>query len=474
MYATILATKSDKTLQLRNGKSYVEFSGKEDLDTQTLAAFDPEVFTISDSCPALETLLQQAVERESQAPDDPIEAFDETAMSSAPDLPATHNVNKKRPFVEKTEAAHNGHRHRKRSKKRARLIGSEGHLHGRNAPAIQTCIAVPSNVDAFTLPAATGGYIGKDLTVERGAVRDVEWFRSQPGWTYLKWDGSRALSIVDKAQRLIVVGLKKIQDKMYDDDVEKVAELLERARSTKMTLGPADTNHLCGEGFPAAACGWSMGQGQKQPMHTGGKYAGVMQELIAEPCIQRVASVQDAGFACWSFKNYKYYLDAMKKLGASVERFEPNFERSQFASITFNFGPQVCTCEHTNAKNCPHSMCAITAAGKFDHTKGGHLVLPDLKVIIEFPSGCTLLLPSAILRHHNTPIQPGETRYSVTQYSAGGIFRWLEYGNRTEVELRAQDPACIQEVYAERKGRWAKMVNMFVTLDEVRQYHSAV
>ncbi|KAG7088263.1 hypothetical protein E1B28_012277 [Marasmius oreades] len=80
---------------LRNGKSYVEFSGKEDLDVQTLAAFDPEVFTISDSCPALETLLQQAVECESQAPDDPIEAFDETAMSSAPDLPATHNVNKK-------------------------------------------------------------------------------------------------------------------------------------------------------------------------------------------------------------------------------------------------------------------------------------------------------------------------------------------------------------------------------------------
>ncbi|KAG7088264.1 hypothetical protein E1B28_012278 [Marasmius oreades] len=137
---------------------------------------------------------------------------------------------------------------------------------------------------------------------------------------------SRALSIVDKAQCLIVVGLKKIQDKTYDDNVKKVAELLERARSTKMTLGPADTNHLRGEGFPAAACGWSMGQGQKQPMHTGGKYAGVIQELIAEPCIQRVASVQDAGFACWSFKNYKYYLDAMKKLGASVERFELNFE----------------------------------------------------------------------------------------------------------------------------------------------------
>jgi hypothetical protein len=119
-------------------------------------------------------------------------------------------------------------------------------------------------------------------------------------------------------------------------------------------------------------------------------------------------------------------------------------------------------------------MCAITAAGKFDHTKGGHLILPDLKIIIEFPSGCTLLLPSAILRHGNTPVRTGETRYSVTQYSAGGIFRWLEYGNRTEGELRAQDPIRIKEVDAERKGRWAKMVNMFVTLDEVRQYHGVL
>jgi hypothetical protein len=177
-----------RILQLRNGKRYLEFCDEGLLDSQASALLDPEVCTVNDSCPSLETLLQQAVEREDQAPDDPIEVFD-YASTLPSDPVATLNIHNKRPFLEKAEVPHNGHRHGKRNKKRARMIQTDGHLHGRNAPAIQTCMAIPSNVNVATLPAATGGYIGKDLSLERGVAHEAEWYKSQSDWTYLNWDG---------------------------------------------------------------------------------------------------------------------------------------------------------------------------------------------------------------------------------------------------------------------------------------------
>ena len=69
--------------------------------------------------------------------------------------------------------------------------------------------------------------------------------------------------------------------------------------------------------------------------------------------------------------------------------------------------------------------------GDYDYTKGGHLVLWDLKLVIEFPPGATILIPSSAIHHSNTRVQQGERRYSFTQYSAGGLFRWADNGYQT-------------------------------------------
>ncbi|KAJ7673497.1 hypothetical protein B0H14DRAFT_2424000, partial [Mycena olivaceomarginata] len=46
-------------------------------------------------------------------------------------------------------------------------------------------------------------------------------------------------------------------------------------------------------------------------------------------------------------------------------------------------------------------------------------------LIIRFPAGCSVLIPSAVVTPSNTPIQAGEERYSIIQYSAGALFRWV-------------------------------------------------
>ncbi|KAJ7027145.1 hypothetical protein C8F04DRAFT_882825, partial [Mycena alexandri] len=88
--------------------------------------------------------------------------------------------------------------------------------------------------------------------------------------------------------------------------------------------------------------------------------------------------------------------------------------------------------------NNPHGMCGVTSGGKYDHKRGGHIFFKQLKLVCEFPSGFTVLLLSGACEHGNTAIQKGETRYSMTQYAAGALFRWQAYGCQSAKLLLAK------------------------------------
>jgi len=53
-----------------------------------------------------------------------------------------------------------------------------------------------------------------------------------------------------------------------------------------------------------------------------------------------------------------------------------------------------------------------------------------------------------MVTHSNTPIQKGETRSSFTQYTAGGIIRWVDYGFQTAKDFF--DQLSEQELEEER------------------------
>lgn len=96
-------------------------------------------------------------------------------------------------------------------------------------------------------------------------------------------------------------------------------------------------------------------------------------------------------------------------------------------------------------------------------------MLWDLQLVIEFPPGSTILLPSAVIRHSNTAIQNGEERYSFTQYTAGGLFRWVDHGFQKEKEYHASlsEGQRLAEEEAMRR-RWAMGLSLFSTLDELK------
>jgi len=170
-------------------------------------------------------------------------------------------------------------------------------------------------------------------------------------------------------------------------------------------------------------------------------------------------------------KVYEYVASNLAQLFEHHPDLDRNFGNSIFPAASFNFGPDSVCFLHTDAGNAAYFWCPITAFGDYDPTKGGHLILPDLQLVIEFPPGSTILIPSAIMRHGNTPIQEGESRFSFTQYCAGGLIRWVNHGFRTEKSLRADDYEAWKEMNLDKGARAAWALGLFSKYTELEQDH---
>lgn len=102
----------------------------------------------------------------------------------------------------------------------------------------------------------------------------------------------------------------------------------------------------------------------------------------------------------------------------------PFWAHCPWSATTLNINPQVVTKIHRDSGNISYGLCAVAVFGGFDHTKGGHLVFDDLKLIVEMKHGDVVLFPSALLLHWNTPIRPHEKRRSIVWWACGQTIRY--------------------------------------------------
>ena len=172
-------------------------------------------------------------------------------------------------------------------------------------------------------------------------------------------------------------------------------------------------------------------------------------------------------------KLYAHYRENLGQLYANEPHLRPNFPTlSPFPAMTYNLGPDTATLEHTDSANIVYGWCAITALGRYHPAREGHMVLYDLGLAITFPPGSTILIPSAVFRHGNTPIiTKGSYRQSITQYCAGGLFRWVRYGFQTLKQLAERDPkgSLKTELEADIKTRTADALSLFSTIDSLEK-----
>lgn len=280
-------------------------------------------------------------------------------------------------------------------------------------------------------------------------------------------------------------------DNSWDVVHKEAADALEGARSA-CAFHPKNTCHRRGN-FPALAIGISHGGGQLKPKNcvNGASNGRVLESLVAHPAFRRIAGFasgtlphsatraasanRHAGaFATWAPRLYAYYTAHLQALLDHDHSTSENFPNSPWASSTFNFGPNTTCLKHRDTANLPFGWCSVTSLGTFDPERGGHLVLWDLGVVTEFPPGSTVLIPSAAVAHSNVPIQRGERRYSFTQYSAGGIFRWVDHGfqkeERFRASLSAEELACQLKIQGDQL---AMGLGLFSTLKELRKQYKS-
>lgn len=172
--------------------------------------------------------------------------------------------------------------------------------------------------------------------------------------------------------------------------------------------------------------------------------------------------------AHWHPRLFNYYTDRLEKLHTYNPDLRRNFDSSVFEASTYNLGPRTVCYRHRDFGNLPFGLCAVTALGEFDYTKGGHLVLWEAQLVLEFPPGTTVLLPSAIVSHSNVAVASHEQRFSFTQYSAGGLFRWAENGFQRTVDYKAGLEEVELAVYlAAEQMRWEFGLSLLSRLEEL-------
>ncbi|KAI0039169.1 hypothetical protein FA95DRAFT_1504537 [Auriscalpium vulgare] len=276
---------------------------------------------------------------------------------------------------------------------------------------------------------------------------------------------SEGETYVDREGRALVqMAGRPASDASWPGQAQGVSELFSDVGS-KCDFTEDQLRHSRGQ-YPIMRAGFSYGGGPKEPYNVASEttmQGKQRQRLLRHPGLKRFAGFQSSALSLHRPQLFLHIDDVVM----GVQKHDPSlnkaFKRSVFPTATFNFGPQALTRPHRDFRNIPYGWCAITALGNFDHTKGGHLILWELKLVIEFPAGSTILIPSSLITHSNTPIQEGETRQSFTQYCAGDLVRWKAYGYRTDKRLRREDPALKRRLDKELPGRWRQAVDLFST-----------
>ncbi len=141
--------------------------------------------------------------------------------------------------------------------------------------------------------------------------------------------------------------------------------------------------------------------------------------------VYRINPRSIASLRTWYAELSQMYEQLQLRLLVEKVILDDIMEGSPFCATTVNFGPKAAMKIHRDSKNLIGGLCALVVLGSFNHKTSGHLLLHDLKTIIELRPGDIIFLPSAGIAHSNSPVKEWEDRSSIVQYTAGGLFRWL-------------------------------------------------
>ncbi|KAJ3965065.1 hypothetical protein EV361DRAFT_955360 [Lentinula raphanica] len=334
-----------------------------------------------------------------------------------------------------------------------------------------------SSVDDFhteDLPVNSGGWSGIRQEFERIHPSFQELLGEGFELRLVEWQGQESCAVLDKSGRIISLLAGKPRDPKWDSVINELEEQVRSARK-KMTFSQKQRSNKRVSG-PSVSMGTSFGGGSQAPgtmAFYGVENRRILMNIAASTSFQRLIGFTNCLFQSFAEKIFTLYQETLESLFTSDPKLKRWFKNSAFSSVSFNLGPAVVSWPHTDNYNLAFGWCAITALGNFDPDRGGHLILWDLGLIIRFPPGSTILIPSALLTHSNLPIQKGEERYSIVQYSSSGLFRWVYNGFMSDKDfLATRKREDVEKREKDRKARWGNGLKMFSVWNDLRSKYS--
>ncbi|KAJ3567922.1 hypothetical protein NP233_g6055 [Leucocoprinus birnbaumii] len=153
------------------------------------------------------------------------------------------------------------------------------------------------------------------------------------------------------------------------------------------------------------------------------------------------------------FLYYKEYIDKLKahpvyqKLFTRAAPGDPPDPLGPYGFIpnqTRSWPGEVATDPHRDVMNLAFGWCGIVPIGPFLPSRSGLFVIHNLCLVIEFPPGSCILIPSAYLWHSNIPIHPDDQRASITFYAPSGLYRFIDNDFQLEEDLKTSNKKLTQ------------------------------
>ncbi|KAJ7217556.1 hypothetical protein C8J57DRAFT_1254978 [Mycena rebaudengoi] len=211
------------------------------------------------------------------------------------------------------------------------------------------------------------------------------------GFKYVKYVDHRSRPLVDQDGKVFGVSAGHPDDPNWMANIHKPAVDAMKEATAKCSISEEWAFHRRGN-FCSLTGGDSHGGGQERP---GALVNGVINAAI----LVSLMSV----FANWAPDIFDYYVVHMHLFYQRYKHLSRPFLNGIFCACTFNLGPYTCALGHRNFANLAFGWCAITALGYFDYMKGGHLILWDCKLILEFPLAQRFSFP---VQPYSTPTYP--------------------------------------------------------------------
>jgi hypothetical protein len=222
----------------------------------------------------------------------------------------------------------------------------------------------------------------------------------------------KTIIFFDAKQRLVVVLAGPPKDPTFEEALKRLLDMLIEL-GQNVSFCPHQRVHRQGE-YKVLHYGTSHGQGSNAPfVFNNNRYASTVRQLKKSHNLQHVVRYQDSLTHLCFPKTYAHYHHALNFVEEKCG-LKANYRCSSFPAATVNLGPQVQTFRHLDVMNYAPSICLVTCMGNHDSKKGGHIILWELGVFIEFPHGTTIAIPSAVITHSNLPMAKHKCHVSFT------------------------------------------------------------